>query len=591
MKNKDVLGLLTKVAKSISNSDKLSVPFLVAKALNYSKSMPHDKTVGSLAIILSKLSDNNKGFITKAEFKNLFDKSYVNGTKAKEVFASELDSQELTQEEVEKMFPEAYSALPEPYQNDSCLDFMFDEGMLFAYPKHDQHDALGHWEAVYVPKSKTWDVEHLSKGAFSSSKPELKIEAGDDLLTTSLKDIFSGNPVRNYSESIANKALSKVSKSLDMWGMIPSKLFVGAGNSKYLVIQADYETPKGVTSVHIPVESIDNEIIESSVFIGNGTPSELNNSNLKNYILTNAGNKLALTAGMLLNALDKFVSKSEISNAEMALIRLNAKKNAHTEHAASGITGLTLDSEPVKDVQEMQFEESKSFAEKFASAYGEASLKFGSDKIKLSRDVIVRELKACGYKNPQLRLNKVSDNTLYYAVSLSTVAFTTPIKIENGLVQLPTILISNGTVKPFNADSIKSLYKENVDCKAAAIASPLYNLKASDLMETIRQAVSDKNLEKAEDALNVLASVGTGLDYAKALRLFMNQLSIKEAKKETSCSRMLKTSSSKHPVCGHTGLPLDKVYQDQHGNCRPKYRQAMNDTFEGVLSMDSKVFI
>ena len=38
--------------------------------------------------------------------------------------------QELTQGEVAKFFPKAFAALPEPYQNDSCLDFYVHKGEL-----------------------------------------------------------------------------------------------------------------------------------------------------------------------------------------------------------------------------------------------------------------------------------------------------------------------------------------------------------------------------------------------------------------------------------------------------------------------------
>jgi hypothetical protein len=53
---------------------------------------------------------------------------------------------------------------------------------------------------------------------------------------------------------------------------------------------------------------------------------------------------------------------------------------------------------------------------------------------------------------------------------------------------------------------------------------------------------------------------------------------------------IVKSSSSEHPVCGHTGLPIHKVYQDDGGNCRPLYRRGMDETYEGASFMNAKIF-
>ena len=57
-----------------------------------------------------------------------------------------------------KGFPEAFKALPEPYQNDDCLLFTFKEQKLTAMPREDQTFALGEWEAIYDPSLKSWEI-------------------------------------------------------------------------------------------------------------------------------------------------------------------------------------------------------------------------------------------------------------------------------------------------------------------------------------------------------------------------------------------------------------------------------------------------
>lgn len=51
--------------------------------------------------------------------------------------------QYLTQSEVVKQHADAFKALPECYQADSCLVFFICDGILFCCPEQDQEYALG----------------------------------------------------------------------------------------------------------------------------------------------------------------------------------------------------------------------------------------------------------------------------------------------------------------------------------------------------------------------------------------------------------------------------------------------------------------
>lgn len=53
---------------------------------------------------------------------------------------------------------------------------------------------------------------------------------------------------------------------------------------------------------------------------------------------------------------------------------------------------------------------------------------------------------------------------------------------------------------------------------------------------------------------------------------------------------MIKNSTSEHPICSHTGLPVHKVFQDKDGNCQPMYRKGMDETYEGASFMNAKIF-
>src|SRR6202020_487113 len=87
--------------------------------------------------------------------------------------------------------------------------------------------------------------------------------AGDQVLANALESVFDPSiPLKQYSQAIANRALKSVASTLNIWNLTPAKLSVSDGNQKFLVIQADYETPKGLTSFYVPVETNKNQVAD-----------------------------------------------------------------------------------------------------------------------------------------------------------------------------------------------------------------------------------------------------------------------------------------------------------------------------------------
>jgi len=67
-------------------------------------------------------------------------------------------------------------------------------------------------------------------------------------------------------------------------------------------------------------------------------------------------------------------------------------------------------------------------------------------------------------------------------------------------------------------------------------------------------------------------------------------LNVKEVE-ACKCDLLIKNAkNSKYPICGHTGLPINRVYTDKHGNCRPNYRRNQDETFEVGSYMTAKIF-
>ena len=532
--------LVGSLAKTVEDNEKIAVPVLAVKLAKCLEAYPEDQTIGSMTRVIDKMADNNNIFIRRGELKQLYNKLYSRNTKFAHLFSEELGITPAVQSE------KPLAGRKDPNINKTINTYSY----------------------------------------------------ADPILANALNSVFDKDiPLKLYSQTLADNAKFAVNTTLDSWNLKPTSVNVDEGNEKFLVIKANYDTPKGITSFYVPVEIANNKVVEASVFMGNAGPEELNNSNVKNYIKKFAGSKLKVNGEIILNALVTATSENrEISGAELALTRLNASRQTKSDFFDNQIIGQKISQASRPDVKLPKSDEFKSFEDKFSSPYGQAAFDLGEDKVKLARETIARELLGLGYKNPQVTVTAHDKGTIFYGVSLDAgkVAFTVPVKIASGKLQKPTILICNGSVSSFDNQGITELYLNNqTDYKVAAAASPQFGLKPSELINNVREAVAAGNTDKAEDALNILANSGDAKAYAAAFNVFVTGLGGKVAKasdSEHKCSLLVKNASSQHMICGHTGLPIHKVYQDKHGTCRPLYRRDMDQSYEGAMFMNAKIF-
>jgi len=528
--------LVGSLAKSLEDNERVATPVLEAKLAKAINAYPGDQTIGSMSRVISKMVSNNTLFIRKAELRELYTKLHSRNTKFAELFQEEMGT---------------VHELPTPqiYQRDESVN---------------------------------------------NVNP---FEVGDAVLANALNSVFDKHaPLKMYSQKLANQALSSVSSSLDAWNLKPVSLTVDEGNDKFLVIKADYETPKGVTSLFIPVETSNNKIVDASVFMGNSGPQELNHTAIKSYLTRHAGTKLKINGAGILSVLTTATSENrEVSDAEIALTKLTATRQGKSEFFQNSIIGQKVADASRKDVETPKSEEFSSFEEQFTSPKGQATWQFGADKVKTARDHIVRELTSYGHKNPQVVVSKNDTNTIFYNVSLDAgrVGFVVPVKVADGKINKPTVMLCNEAVNSFTQDGVNDLYVQNAsDFRAAAGASSLSGLKPSEVLNNLREALAQGNYGKAEDALNVLAHSGDTKAHATGFQIYMSGLAnvTSSNQSHTKCAHTMKSKTSEHPICSQTGLPSHKVYQDKDGNCRPLYRRGMDETYEGAIFNNSKIF-
>lgn len=529
---------INKIASSVSqfltDNEKISVAIMAARVRKALQEFPEDQTIVAMAQVLTRMS-NNKPFITRAEFKKMYQGFYTRNNRFSEIFASELGA-------------------PTELQGPT-------------YYKREEGNVADDFE-----------------------------QFADPVLANALQSAFDKNsPLKMYSEKAALAAVRKVAQAFSRCGL-ECRVRVATGNPEVLIMETGFETPKGTTSVYVPVEVYEGTVLEPSAFVGNRGSEEITAANITDYVKSYAGNNLNLPAEQLLQVVEniKNAGKKTISSVELAVTKMKAAGQEKSEFFVNQITGLEVDNNVQQDVAlpTVQDPEIQSFAAKFDSPLGLANITFGERKITAARKSIEISLRGCGVKNAQLAVSDCSKDTVVFAVNVGKTAFTIPVKMT---VASPVadVFICNGRVRTLDRTGLEAVMaKQEVDFRAAAIASPLYNVKPSELVETVRLAMADRNLAKAEDALNVLASSGDTKAYGLAMNAYLGALgkTASAEKKECSCSRIIRSASSKFPICGHTGLPVHKVYQDDNGDCHPMYRKGMEDSYEGAAFMTNKVF-
>lgn len=531
-------SLIRSVSSALNEQEKLAIPSLNIKLQQAVDLYPHDQTIRAVANILSKMEANKKLLVTRAELKALYNNSYSNHTKFAECFREEL-------------------GLPIEQKTTKTAS---------------------------VKQDKAFDPNYQK--AFS-----------DPILSNALDSIFNSQiPLKLFSKETAEKAKRVVSDNLEAWNFKSSKLEVESGNEHFIVVKADYETPKGLTSILVPVEMRNGKVTIPNLFMGNQGPQDLNYISLKAYVSSNAGNKLKIRANDMLTALSSSIAKTaNLSSVELALTKMNASRENNLPFFADTVIGLKQN--PVVKNAEVELPKSgqfASFAEKFDSPLGYANFHFGIDKVNLGRDVVIRTLASFGVKNSQVNITEANDTTIVYAVSLNDgrVAFNVPVKFANNRLLNPEMLICNGSVFPLSKDGLRSMLAQgNKDYQASAITSPQYGLKPNELIDSVRIAMDESNYNKAEDALNILLEMGNVDAYKTAFAIFTTGLNSDSLTKQAStvCSMVVQSASSTHPLCGHTNLPLHKVYQDQYGVCHPTYRRGIEENYDGAMFMNAKI--
>lgn len=530
----DLNQIVGRATKALYDNEKFPVGALAVRAEKAAQACPTDPTLVAMSNFLSKRA-STQTFISRAELKDVYRRLYSQNNQFGLIFASELGA---------------------------------------------------------VEKS-TVKVAHRDPNEGISLTEHLYENMGNPILAQALAaELKGGEASKPYTERTAKLASQACLHELSQY-VLPRKVEVVAGKADVLICQATYETPKGQVAVLLPVEVKEGNPLLPTVLLSQHGFVDLTKEALEEHIVTTAGKSFKVDVNAMLQAVASVKSggKKVLSEMELLIAKAAAKTAADKGMQVNGIINQIVDAAPVKEASD-RLPEADTFAAKLASAKGGAEFVFGRDVVDGARSMLKQAMGNFGFAHANVAMASFNDSTMNFAVSLDNrTAFSVPVKVSNKLPQLPKIVVVAGSLYPFTKGGVSDALKdEAVDSRMMAAASPAYGLKSSELVGRVVSAMAQGNVTDAEDALAVLQESGDDAAFKEGFAAYMDGMSGKTALADctTQCKSQRKVAHSKYIICGHTNLPVHKVYQDKHGDCQPLYRKHIAEATTGSF-MTAKI--
>ncbi len=541
----DFIKTIKNITDQINSTQTFALPLLVSKIRKTAQENPNDQTLRVITTVLSKMSENGKIFITRAELCDVYSKFATNSTMAYNFF----NSHGILEKEEE---------LPQRQLAGNIDKSSYDQTELAN--KKVANSLSGLWDEQGVPKKDSVDTRY---------DPTMAMQA----------------------KTITNLELSRL-------GCQPKAVKTFAGTSDLIICDAVYETSRGEAHILIPVELSKSGVLIPTLFLSRFGATELKPNALKDCILDSGGRNLQINAEQLLNVVSTVKEATNLSELELRkLITANSDNSEIVFNKQAAIQEINKQAQnaPIQP----KIENTESFDSYLNSCKGLAEITFGKTAVENGRNMIINKMASFGYK-AQVSVSSSYDDSIMYAVGFDSakgpIGFEVVAEVKGDKVNIPTIAAIKESVFDFTRAGIDNIAISAVsDSEMLAKVSPVYSLKPSEILETMKRAADKGDYKTAEDALNVLNQTADHETYIKAMAEYMRSINtngnvVKQASNESKCSMIIRTATHNGPVCGHLNLPLDKVYQNKYGECVPKYRQSMDDTYEGMMFHTSKIF-
>jgi len=434
------------------------------------------------------------------------------------------------------------------------------------------------------------------KEAISEIEPTLTKELG------AMFDFADGH----YDPKCAAEARSKVGLELHAMGL-HARVRIAGGNSRHLVFAADLDTNRGAVRVYIPMEASGGKL--PSVFVSGDHFTELTSSNIQTHLnQATVRNERLPEISAILNSLDILTMqvKPKASSAQVAkLAAMLPEENGTQGLAAPGLFAFLPDGKNIGEVEIPRTptpEPLKTLVSEIEESVLEAAVGYPQLSVRLAKRMLLAELASMGFKGSQVRIAAPTSDGFICEATLNTprgkVNIDVPIEMRDNQPLMPSVFAQGDKIEDFNNANLKAMLIREPETINIAVRrdSDLLGMSYHDLKDVLIRNAANGNLKVCDEVMEAIAERfdqdtyrNTLLDYQKILA----DLGTAKRQAESNCGRILKSSNSIFPLCGHFMVPLHKVVQDDNGICHlaSTYHSRKNQEMEGAFFSNAKVLI
>lgn len=357
------------------------------------------------------------------------------------------------------------------------------------------------------------------------------------------------------------------------------KVVAGVGDNTAIVYDAVFTNKLGTTHVPMFIE-VGNGIQPPTHFYGDNQFIQLTAENLNKYIVDKA-------------------KVEEISNVTMSGVKTSSSIiSSSFSFEEDGPAPIKFDKVAMPEVL-------KDFAS-FDEALLESSTVFTPELVRTAKAVCRRELNNMGF-NAQVALAESTDNCIICSAELDSnvgkVEIKLPVEIINDRPQIPSLFYNETNkdkIYDFSQASLSNYLTAAKSDHASIMrySNDFYNMNYNQLKDEVLSGAANKDYVRAEQALNRIEDkFGSSYhsaalsDYAKYLTLSAADKTEIKVQSKNKC-RLLITTGSIEPRCGHYNVSINRVSTNERGDCELLDRRAKYDNLKesnGTLIRSNKI--
>lgn len=419
-----------------------------------------------------------------------------------------------------------------------------------------------------------------------------------------LNRMFEEN-IKTYDTNKINFAKEKASIEFKSLGFKP-RLKLAGGDSDFFIFSADFHTPKGVVTAHVPVDASGEYF--PSIIIANNQFKTLTKSVLSDFVQHGERNTAPPNVPAVLASLQSLIGNINKTASQKQLQEDLSKFSDGKD--ISLFSPTVLASMPgVNEIQDIEIPRTevpkplKVIAEDVEDQIVESALDYPLTSVRLAKRMLHAELTAMGFKNNQIRISSSTDDGLICEAILNTakgkISIEVPIEMKNNQPLMPSVFAHKDFVDDFSQEKISSFLLQGPEPSLTSIQRNS-QIMACDIMQLksiIAEAVAKNDLKTCDEVLEIIANRFSLEEYRETIKSYKSMLktagSAKKAYGESKCSRVIKSANSIYPICGHLMIPLHKVVQDESGICHraSTYHSRQVQDEEGAIFSTAKILL